>query len=58
MKTTEIENLEWYESGDGTEYEIWIDTSTNQLYKVPIEILRNFTEKEPVDSIHQAKFNT
>ena len=41
-----IPDLEWYDGGDGIEYEIWIDTDTDQLYKVPIEIVRNFKEKE------------
>lgn len=44
-----IADLEWYDGGDGIEYEIWIDTDTDQLYKVPIEIVRNFKEKELID---------
>mgnify|MGYP003144855124 CR=1 FL=1 len=36
-----INRLEWYDSGDGIEYEIWIDTETEKLYNVPIEIVIN-----------------
>ena len=37
-----IERLEWYDGGDGIKYEIWIDTKTEILYTVPIEIVRDF----------------
>ena len=37
-----IENLEWYDSGAGVEYEIWIDMETEKLYNVPIEIVRDW----------------
>ena len=37
-----IERLEWYDMGDGIEFELWIDTKTEILYRVPIEIVRNF----------------
>jgi hypothetical protein len=37
-----IERLEWYDVGDGIEFEIWIDAKTEILYRVPIEIVRYF----------------
>jgi hypothetical protein len=37
-----IERLEWYDMGDGIEFELWIDTKTEILYRVPIEIVRDF----------------
>lgn len=37
-----IERLEFIEGGDGVEYERWIDRKTNLVYRVPIEIVRDF----------------
>jgi hypothetical protein len=37
-----IERLYFYDSGDGVEYELWKDSLTNQVYKVPIEIVRDW----------------
>ena len=37
-----IERLEWYDIGDGIEFELWIDPKTEILYRVPIEIVRDF----------------
>jgi len=37
-----IDRLEWYDMGDGIEFELWIDTKTEILYRVPIEIVRDF----------------
>jgi hypothetical protein len=50
------QELEWYDAGDGVEYEVWIDPITNKLYKVEIEIVRNFLDMEEVSSLHEAKF--
>lgn len=50
------ENLEFFEGGDGTEYEVWKHKTTDQLYRVPIQIERYFGEAEPVSSGHAAKF--
>lgn len=36
--------LEWYAGGDGVEYELWIDSKTQIIYSVPIEIIRNHCE--------------
>lgn len=63
-------DLEWFDGGDGVEYEVWKDKNTNQLYKVPIERLsspeeeetgdinieRDFDNAEPVRSLFAAKF--
>jgi len=48
MKITKeiIERLEWYDMGDGIEFELWIDTKTEILYSVPIEIVRDFDNAE------------
>ena len=56
MKKEIEERLEWYDGGDGVEYEIWQDTVTKKLYKVEIEIVRNFQEAEEVDSMWSARF--
>ena len=37
-----IDRLEWYDMGDGIEFEVWIDTKTEILYMIPIEIVRDF----------------
>ena len=50
------EELEWYDAGDGVEYEVWMNTTTKKLYKVEIEVVRNFNEMEEVSSLHEAKF--
>ena len=42
--------LKWIEGGDGVEYEFWRDPVHNQIYKVPIEIVRDFSEAEAVDN--------
>jgi hypothetical protein len=44
-----IERLYFYDSGDGVEYELWKDSLTNQVYKVSIEIVRDFDSAEKVD---------
>jgi len=35
-------NLEFHDSGDGIEYELWRDVSNDNIYKVPIEVVRDF----------------
>ena len=42
--TTDLDDLEITEYGDGVEYEVWIDTTTNKLYNVPIETVRYWDE--------------
>ena len=37
-----VDNLEWFDGGDGVEFETWKDTTTGKLYMVPIEIVRDF----------------
>ena len=37
-------NAEFYEGGDGVEYEIWICKKTSKKFVVPIEIQRNFED--------------
>mgnify|MGYP003640837343 FL=1 len=44
MKGVDLDNLEITEGGDGVEYEVWIDTTTDKLYSVPIEIVRYWDE--------------
>jgi hypothetical protein len=48
MKNTKVNQnitntLEFYDYGDGVEYEIWRDTLTNKFYHVPIEINRDWS---------------
>lgn len=37
-----IERLEFFDGGDGVEYEVWIDIKTRLTYRVPIKIVRDF----------------
>jgi len=48
MKITKeiVDRLEWYDGGDGIEYEKWIDPETNIIWRVPIEIIRDFYDAE------------
>ena len=53
MKEEVRERLEWYDGGDGVEYEVYQDPVTKKLYKVEIEIVRNFEEAEEVFSLKE-----
>jgi len=50
------DNLEFHDGGDGWSYEVWIDTTTDKLYHVPIEIQRYYEDMEEVESCYEAKF--
>jgi len=52
------EGIVFYDSGDGVEYEVWQDEKTDKLYRVPIEIVRDFALMEEVSSCHEAKFGS
>jgi hypothetical protein len=43
-------NAEFYDSGDGVEYEIWICKKTNKRFVVPIEIQRYFEDAEELEN--------
>jgi len=55
QKLNEDTELEFYEGGDGVEYEIWQNPHTKQLYRMPIEVVRDYDNKEAVDSCYEAK---
>tara|TARA_R110000824_G_scaffold39200_1_gene118803 strand:- start:2367 stop:2669 length:303 start_codon:yes stop_codon:yes gene_type:complete len=40
------DRLEFADPGDGWSYEVWVDTITNKNYKVPIEIVRDWSNIE------------
>ena len=47
----EVKNInengkEFYDGGDGVEWEVWIDKKTNKKYVVPIQIQRFFEDAE------------
>jgi len=46
-----IDRLEFYDGGDGVEYELWLDTKTKTIYKIPLEINRLFNEAENYDKL-------
>ena len=41
-----IDRLNWYSNGDGEEFELWMDKKTNIVYRIPIEIVRDFDNAE------------
>ena len=43
-------NAEFYDSGDGVEYEIWICKKTNKKFVVPIEIQRYFEDATEIEN--------
>tara|TARA_R100000734_G_C3315646_1_gene107715 strand:- start:1524 stop:1697 length:174 start_codon:yes stop_codon:yes gene_type:complete len=52
MEQDVIDRLEFYDEGDGIEYEIWIDTKLQTLYKIPIvplEVKRCWNKAEVLD---------
>lgn len=48
------ERLEWYDGGDGVEFELWIDPETEIIYEVPLYIKRDFKNSEK--SVIQKKY--
>ena len=44
-----ITRLEFWDSGDGVDFEYWRDTETEFVYQVPIEIVRDFNEIKKVN---------
>ena len=45
----DLENLEFVEESIVGEVEIWIDTTTNKHYEIPIEIHRDFNEAKKIN---------
>ena len=43
-------NAEFYDTGDGVEYEIWICKKTNIKFVVPIEIQRYFEDAREIEN--------
>jgi len=43
-------NAEFYDAGDGVEYEIWICKKTNKKFVVPIEIQRYFEDATEIEN--------
>ena len=46
VKNINEEGMEFYDGGDGVEWEVWRDKKTNKKYIVPIEIKRRFEDAE------------
>ena len=44
-----INRLEFWDGGDGVDFEYWRDTKTEFVYQVPIEIVRDFNEIKKVN---------
>ena len=40
------DNLEFYDGGDGVEWEVWIDNKNNKKYVIPIQIQRFWDDAE------------
>ena len=46
VKNINENGMEFYDGGDGVEWEVWIDKKTNKKYVVPIQIQRFFEDAE------------
>ena len=46
QKLNSNDDLEFFDGGDGVEYEIWQNKITKQNFRVPIEIVRDFANME------------
>ena len=51
MKKEDMKNLEWYDGGDGVTYEFWRDPWSRKIYRVEIEIVRDWDSAEEVDRV-------
>ena len=40
VKNINEQEMGFYDSGDGVEWEVWIDKKTNKKYVIPIQIQR------------------
>ena len=49
LKQEIIDRLEWYDSHTWGEYEIWIDTKLQTLYRVPVDIKHYWDNAEVLD---------
>ena len=55
MKKENIEHLEWYDGGDGVTHEFWRDPWSSKIYRVEIEIVRDWDSAEEVDTVVHTK---
>ena len=46
VKNINEEEMEFFDGGDGVEWEVWINKKTNKKYVVPIQIQRFFEDAE------------
>jgi len=44
------QEMEFYDGGDGVEWEVWINKKTNKKYVVPIQIQRFFEDAEELEN--------
>ncbi len=50
VKNINEQEMEFYDGGDGVEWEVWIDKKTNRKYVVPIQIQRYFEDAEELEN--------
>ena len=50
VKNINEQEMEFYDGGDGVEWEVWIDKKTNKKYVVPIQIQRYFEDAEELEN--------
>ncbi len=50
VKNINEEGMEFYDSGDGVEWEVWIDKKTNKKYVIPIQIQRYFEDAREIEN--------
>jgi len=50
VKNINEKEMEFYDGGDGVEWEVWIHKKTNKKYVVPIQIQRFFEDAEELEN--------
>ena len=50
VKNINEKEMEFYNGGDGVEWEVWINKKTNKEYVVPIQIQRFFEDSEELNN--------
>ena len=50
VKNINEKEMEFYNGGDGVEWEVWINKKTNKKYVVPIQIQRFFEDAEELNN--------
>ena len=50
VKNINQKEMEFYDGGDGVEWEVWIDKKNNKKYVIPIQIQRFWDDAEELEN--------